>query len=149
MELYSNLRGRINMFRKVKSFLYNLWLFRKCLCEYRAWDYTGMLSFMETCARDMSKLHKESGNTVRADDTAKELLVFAEHLNRIAEDNVYLDSLDFSRTDGKMMFKLENKPNTLPIYGTMGWRRLESGVTENHLEQASRMFKRKVRTWWD
>ena len=137
------------MFRKAKRFLYNLWLFRKCLWEYRAWDYAGMLLFMETCARDMSKLHKESGNTVRADKTAKELLVFAEHLNRIAGDNVYLDSLDFSCADGKVMFKLENKPNTLPIYGTTEWRKLESGVMENHFEQASGIFKKRVRTWWN
>lgn len=137
------------MLRNIKNFLCNLWLFRKCLWKYRAWDYTGMLSFMETCARDMSKLHKEYGNTVRADKTAKELLVFADHLNRIAEDNVYMDSLDFSRTGGKGMFKLENKPNTLPIYGTAEWSRLESGVMENHLDQASKIFKKKVRTWWN
>lgn len=137
------------MFRKVKSFLYNLWVFRKCLWEYRAWDYTGMLSFMETCTRDMSKLHKESGHTANVDKTAKELLVFAEHLNRIAEDTVYMDSLDFSCKDDRVMFKLENKPNTLPIYGTTEWGKLESGVMENHLEQASKIFKKKVRTWWN
>ena len=135
------------MLRDVKNFLCNLWLFRKCLWEYRAWDYTGMLSFMETCARDMSKLHKESGHTSNADKIAKELLVFAEHLNRIAEDNVYMDSIDFLRIDDEVMFKLENKPNTLPIYGTTEWRKLESGVMENHLEQASKIFKKKVRTW--
>lgn len=137
------------MFRKVKSFLHNLWIFRKCLWEYRAWDYTGMLSFMEACARDMSNLHKESGYAANSDKTAKELLVFAEHLNRIAEDNVYMDSLDFLRIDDKVMFKLENKPNTLPIYGTTEWRKLESGVMKNHLEQASKIFKKKVRTWWN
>lgn len=137
------------MFRKVKNFLHNLWLFRKCLWKYRACDYTGMLSFMETCARDMSELHKENGHTVNADKTAKELLVFAEHLNRIAEDSVYLDSLDFYRVDDKGLFQLENKPNTLPIYGTKGWWNLASGVMENHLEQASKIFKKKVRTWWN
>jgi len=137
------------MFKEVKSFLHNLWLFRKCLWEYRAWDYTGMLSFMETCARDMSKFHKESGHTANADKTAKELLVFAEHLNRIAGDNVYMDSLDFHHVDDKVLFDLENKPNTLPIYGTTEWWKLASGVMENHLEQASKIFKKKVRTWWN
>lgn len=137
------------MLRNIKNFLYNLWLFRKCLWKYRDWDYTGMLSFMETCARDMSKLHKENGHTANADKTAKELLVFAEYLNRIAKDNVYMDSLDFPRVDGRMGFWLENKPNTLPIYGTEEWGKLASGVMENHLEQASKIFKKKVRTWWN
>ena len=86
---------------------------------------------------------------MNADKTAKELLVFAEHLNRIAKDDVYLDSLDLFHVDGRMSFWLENKPNTLPIYGTKGWRELGSGVMENHLEQVSKIFKRKVRNWWN
>ena len=101
------------------KFFRNLWLFRKALWGYRSYDYHGMLEFMETCARDMSRRHKEHGHLMRSEETAKELKVFAELLRRVNEDNYTDDKIELKKTSERGLFGgygFEQKPNTLPAY---------------------------------
>lgn len=53
------------------------------------WDYTSMLDLMEIWLRNASHQHKVKGNLVRSDRTSKELLVAAELVKRIKNDEIY------------------------------------------------------------
>lgn len=134
----------------VKEFLCNIWLFRKALWNYRAFDYCGMLEFMETSARDMSRSHDQYSCALNKDRTARELLVFAEYMKRIREQDHYLKHLDMIDVKGEgFPFTLMGKPKTLPIYGTKEWDRLDSAVMNHYTEQAAKMFEKKLRSWWN
>lgn len=135
---------------QIKEFLCNIWLFRKALWNYRAFDYCGMLEFMETSARDMSRCHKEYSYALNKDKTARELLIFAEYMKRIREQDHYLKHLDMTvvKREG-FPFTLVSSPNTLPIYGTKEWDRLDSAVMNHYNEQAAKMFEKKLRGWWN
>lgn len=147
---------KIKQFKQatIWKFFRNLWLFRKCLWNYRSWDYYGMMMFMETCARDMSVMHKEHGITLNSEETAKELLVFAELLKRIREDE-YVDKmvdwkeLEEGEKGGVMGVKPVQRPNTLPNYHCRTFYRMRSDVRKNDLRLAAKLFERKVLTWWE
>ncbi len=53
------------------------------------WDYTSMLDLMEIWLRNASHQHKVKGHFVRSDRTAKELLIAAELVKRIKNDEIY------------------------------------------------------------
>lgn len=134
----------------VKEFLCNVWLFRKALWSYRAFDYCGMLEFMETSARDMCRCHKDYSYALNKDKTARELLIFAEYMKRIREQDHYLKHLDMEVNMGyDFPIKLVSKPKTLPIYGTKEWHRLDSAVMNHYTAQAAKMFEKKLRSWWN
>lgn len=146
---------KYNQFKQATIWKYfrNLWLFRRCLWEYRGWDHSGLLLFMETCARDMSQQNKGHGHLVRSEDTAKELLVWAELLKRIREDDYSQSILDFVDAEkGEkciMGLKIVQKPNTLPNYKSKSFYKMRSDVAKNDLRLAGKMFERKVNTWWN
>lgn len=136
----------------VWKFLRNLWLFRKALWGYRSWDYHGMFQFMETSARDMSRCHKEHGHLMRSEETAKELLVFAELLRRVNEDNYTDDKLEFEKVKDSGMFGgmgFVQKPNTLPAYKSKSFYKIIASNKKNDLELIGKMFARKSQSWWD
>ena len=136
----------------VWKFLRNMWLFRKALWGYRSWDYHGMFQFMETCARDMSRCHKEHGHLMRSEETAKELLVFAELLRRVNEDNYTDDKLEFEKVSDSGMFGgmgFVQKPNTLPSYKAKSFYKIVESNKKNDLELIGKMFARKSQSWWD
>ena len=137
----------------VWKFFRNLWVFRECLWNYRAWDHSGLLQFMETCARDMSDMHKESGMAVRSDETSKELLIWAELLKRVREDNYTFDLLDWVDLEegekGIAGKKFVQKNNTLPSYQSKSFYKMRNDVLKNDLHLAAKMFERKVLNWWD
>lgn len=128
----------------------NLWLFRKCLWDYRSWDYSGMLLFMETCAQDMSRYHKEHGHLMRSEDTAKELLIFSKLLKRIREDR-YTDNKQEFVSDGKGIFggSFKQIPNTLPNIEAKSFYKLQGKQRNNDLKLAAHIFQRKLLSWWD
>lgn len=133
------------------KFFRNLWLFRKALWEYRSWDYHGMFQFMETCARDMSRCHKEHGHLMRSEETAKELLVFAELLHRVNEDNYTDDKLEFEKVSDSGMFGgmgFVQKPNTLPSYKAKSFYKIIASNKKNDLELIGKMLARKSQSWW-
>lgn len=138
-----------HIFYTTKQFIKNVWLFREPLKQYRCWDYCGMLEFMETCARDMSECHKEDAWSVK-NNKARDLLIFAEYMKRIREEDHYLKHLDFVEGEkGEVLFQLESKPNTLPIYHPRKeWHKLEQGVMKNYEREAAKLFEKKVRSWW-
>lgn len=130
----------------------NLYVFRKALWNYRSWDYSGMLQFMETSARDMSECTKYSYRChLTAEQSAKELLIFAEHLKRVREDDFHSSVVDYvDGNKGILSGKFVNKPNHLPSYtAKKGFRKIEESVMKNHLHEAAKMFERKFRSWWN
>ena len=134
------------------KFLRNLWLFRKALWGYRSWDYHGMFQFMETCARDMSRCHKEHGHLMRSEETAKELLVFAELLRRVNEDTYTDDKIELKKTSERGLFGgygFEQKPNTLPAYKSKSFYKIIESNKKNDLELIGKMLARKSQSWWN
>ena len=134
------------------KFLRNLWLFRKALWGYRSWDYHGMFQFMETCARDMSRCHKEHGHLMCSEETAKELKVFAELLHRVNEDNYTDDKLDFKKVSDSGLFGgmgFVQKPNTLPAYKAKSFYKIIASNKKNDLELIGKMLARKSQSWWN
>lgn len=129
----------------------NLYVFRKVLWNYRSWDYSGMLQFMETSARDMSEYIIKYDRHTTSEQTTKELLIFAEHLKRIRDEDTFrrnvVDYVDGGK--GILSGKFVNKPNHLPSYtAKKGFRKIEEGVMKNHLHEAAKLFERKLRSWW-
>ena len=136
----------------VWKFLRNLWLFRKALWGYRSWDYHGMFQFMETCARDMSRCHKEHGHLMRSEETAKELKVFAELLHRINEDTYTDDKIELKKTSERGLFGgygFEQKPDTLPAYKSKSFYKIIASNKKNDLELIGKMLARKSLSWWN
>lgn len=135
------------------KFFRTLWKFKRALWKYRSWDHSGLLYLMETAARDMSDCHKNHGHLMKAQDTAKELIIWAELLKRIREDSWAQDRLDFVQTGKKGLFggwTHVQKPNTLPNYKhRKTFYAIERCVQKHQVELAAKMFERKVRSWWD
>jgi hypothetical protein len=48
----------------LRRFFKNIWMFRKALLDYRWWDYTYMLNFMQISLDDMSKKFEKYGYEV-------------------------------------------------------------------------------------
>jgi hypothetical protein len=117
---------------------------------HRSYDYSGLLYFMETSARDMHNCHKNYGHLVRSEDTAKELLIWAELLKRVREDAYDEDKQEFVFT-GKGIFggKFVQKPNTLPNRKAKSFYNLVQMQKRNDLRLIAKMFERKVQSWWD
>lgn len=131
------------------KFIKNIWIFRKALWDYRAWDYTGLLTFMEVSARDMSRCHKENGHLMRSEDTAKELKVWADILQRVIEDDYFADKQEFVEGKGLFGGKFVQKKNTLPNRNAKSYYKLVEANKKNDLQLVAKMFARKVQTWWD
>lgn len=131
------------------KFFRNLWLFRKALWNYRSWDYTGLLQFMETCARDMSKAHTIGGHLVRSEQTAKELLIIAELVKRIREDEYVFNKGRYEHT-GKGILGMEfiQKDHQLPKNKAKNFYKLVDSNRKADLELLTKMMKRKLLTWW-
>lgn len=133
------------------KFFRNLWLFRKGLWGYRSWDYHGMLEFMETCARDMSRCHKEHGQHTTSHISAKELEVWANLIKRVKEDAYTDDKLEFKKVmEGGIFggFDHVQRQNTLPNKNSKQFYKIIESNTKNDLELIGKMFSRKVRHWW-
>lgn len=132
------------------NYFRNLWIFRKALWNYRRWDYSGMLEFMELASRDMSDCHEKHSHLMRGEQTAKELKVFAEYMKRIRED-------EYSMRYIKVDWELNRKPMIQvspvkyegPKYGSKLYREIERDWLRNDLQQAAKLFERKVKTWWE
>lgn len=127
----------------------NLWLFKECMWHYRRWDYSGLLQFMETCARDMSKAHT-TGHLVRSEQTAKELLIIAELVKRIREDDYVFNKGRYEHT-GKGILGMEfiQKEHQLPKNKAKSFYKLVDSNRKADLELLTKMMKRKLPTWWD
>ena len=123
----------------IYNFFRNLWLFKECMWYYRRWDYSGLLQFMETCSRDMSKAHT-TGNLVRSEQTAKELLIVAELVKRIREDEYVFNK-------GYMEFV--QKEHQLPKNKAKSFYKLVDRNRKADLELLTKILKRKLLTWWD
>lgn len=142
----------IHTFRTASLWKYfrNLYVFRKVLWNYRSWDYSGMLQFMETSARDMSECTSKYSHHLDSDQSAKELLIFAEHLKRIREDAFHINTIDYiDGGKGILSGEFVNKPNHLPSYkAKKGFHKIEESVMKNHLHEAAKLFERKLKSWW-
>lgn len=133
----------------VWKYLRNLYVFHKALWNYRSWDYSGMLEFMETCAKDMSDCHKNHGHLLRSEETAKELFVLSEILKRVRLDNYTEDKIEWVDKKGNWG-ELVQKPNTLPNYNShRTFYKLTQLQRKHDLELATKMINRKLFYWWD
>ena len=94
---------------------------------------------METCSRDMSKAHT-TGNLVRSEQTAKELLIVAELVKRIREDEYVFNK-------GYMEFV--QKEHQLPKNKAKSFYKLVDRNRKADLELLTKILKRKLLTWWD
>lgn len=132
------------------KFFKNLWMFRKCLWNYRSWDYSGMMSFIITSAKDMSEVQEKYGHHVGHLKTAKELKVFAHVLERVRDDSYTEDKLDFTRAEGFGIGELRSKPNTLPSYrNPRQFYRLTGQQRKDDLSLACKLMERKLLSWWN
>lgn len=133
------------------KFMRNLWLFRKSLWNYRSWDYHGLLSFMETSARDMGRCHKEHGSHTTSHISAKELELWANLIKRLMEDAYTEDKLEFKKVkEGGIFGGYEHiqRQNTLPNKESKAFYKIIDSNRKNDLELIGKMFSRKVRSWW-
>ena len=133
----------------VFKYLRNIWLFHECLCNYRSWDNSGIMRFMEVCARDMSYCHEHYGNHVGHEKTSKELKVFAELLKRVREDE-YSDNKQEFTSGGKGIFggSFKQIPNTLPNIEAKSFYTLQGKQRNNDLKLAAHIFQRRCLSWW-
>lgn len=132
------------------KFFKNLWMFRKCLWNYRSWDYSGMMNFMITSAKDMSGVQEKYGQHVGHLKTAKELKVFAHVLERVRDDSYTDDKVEFTGEGEFWCRSLANKPNTLPSYkNPRQFYKLTGQQRKDDLSLACKLMERKLLSWWD
>lgn len=128
----------------------NLYIFHKALRQYRSWDYSGLLLFMETATKDMHECHKNHGHLMRSEDTAKELLIVSTLLKRIREDKYTDEVQGYEPKEGKMFGgSFYQKPNTLPSIKAKKFYKLREAVKQNDLDYLCKILKRKLFTFWD
>ena len=128
----------------------NLYVFHKALRQYRSWNYSGLLLFMETATKDMHKCHKNHGHLMRSEDTAKELLIVSTLLKRIREDNYTDEVQGYKRKEGSLFGgEFYQKPNTLPSIKYKHFYKMREAVKQNDLDLVCKMMKTKLLTWWD
>lgn len=140
------LQSLYDLFRyDIWHFIRNFLVFRKVLWNYRRWDYSGLLEFMEVATKDMSECHKDHGHLVRSEETAKELKVMSLLLKRIREDKYYEDKQVFVLED----FEFEQVPNTLPSRKAKSFYKLVEKMKKDDLELTCKIMQRKLFTWWD
>lgn len=74
---------------KIPAFFKNIWKFRKALWDYRWWDYTFMLYFMEKMLLDMAVNLEKHGNEVEESRIKKvdKMIRAATLMRNINEDN--------------------------------------------------------------
>lgn len=109
------------------------------------WDYTSMLDLMEIWLRNASHQHKTKGNLVRSDRTSKELLIAAELVKRIKNDEIYDNPCE--------VFKSRNsyvKADALGLgldafcYGKDGAKKRQAD-----LDYLMDFMKKRLLGWWD
>lgn len=139
-------KAKIN---SIKEFIINIYKFRASLWHYRNYDYSGLLQFTETCARDMSKAHT-TGNLVRSEQTAKELLIVAELVKRLREDEYVFNKGRYEHTgNGILGMEFVQKEHQLPKNKAKSFYKLVDSNRKADLELLTKMMKRKLLTWWD
>lgn len=144
-DIWSNIRTAT-----IWKFFRNLWMFRKCLWNYRSWDYSGMMNFMITSAKDMSGVQEKYGHHIGHLKTARELKVFAHALERARDDSYTEDKLDFTRAEGFGIDQLKSKPNTLPSYkNPRQFYKLTGQQRKDDLSLACKLMERKLLSWWN
>lgn len=132
------------------KFFRNLWMFRKCLWNYRSWDYSGMMNFMITSAKDMSEVQEKYGHHVGHLKTAKELKVLAHVLERVRDDSYTEDKVEFTGEGGLWCRSLVNKTNTLPSYrNPRQFYKLTGQQRKDDLSLACKLMERKLLSWWN
>lgn len=128
----------------------NLYVFHKALRQYRSWDYSGLLLFMETATKDMHECHKNHGHLMHSEETAKELLIVSTLLKRIREDNYTDEVQGYKHKEGSLFGgEFYQKPNTLPSIKTKKFYRMREAVRKNDLDLVCKVMKSKLLTWWD
>lgn len=131
-------------------FIRNFLVFSKVLWNYRRWDYSGLLEFIEVATKDMSECHKNHGHLVRSEEAAKELKVVSFLLKRIREDEYYDDKQVFILKDSAILGgEFEQVPNTLPSRKAKSFYKLVEKMKKDDLELACKIMQRKLFTWWD
>lgn len=123
---------------------------RKSLWYYRSWDYGGLLYLMEEATKDMHECHKNHGNLVRSEDTAKELLIVSILLKRIRGDNYVNEVQGYEAKEGKLFGgEFYQKPNTLPSIKYKRFYKMREAVKQNDLDLVCKLMKTKLQSWWD
>lgn len=132
------------------TYLHNLWIFRKAMWRFRAYDYTGLLMLMEAATKDMHLCHKNHGQLMRSEETAKELLIVSTLLKRIREDNYTDEVQGYKQVEGKMFGgTFYQKPNTLPNINAKCFYKMRENVKKNDLELVCKILNRKLLSFWD
>lgn len=132
------------------KFFRTVYKLRKSLWYYRSWDYGGLLYLMEEATKDMYNTHKNHGNLVRSEDTAKELLIVSTLLKRIREDKYTDEVQGYEPQEGKMFGgEFYQKPNTLPSVKYKKFYKMREAVKQNDLDLVCKIMKTKLFSWWD
>jgi len=135
----------------IVHFIRNVWTFRKSISRYRAWDQSGLLSFMEEATADMAYLHRHNGHLLRSKHTARQLEVFSHLMSRLRADEYsdrYFDHI-LGKSGGIFGGKLVPNTNLGPIYGTKSFYKMTNGHRKNDLDLAASLFTKNVQSWWD
>lgn len=136
-----------------KNFLYNCWKFRGELSQFRAWDYTGMLLFMQKSMEEMEKLQSgPDAHLLHADKIAKELKICKHLLGRIIEDVYTLDKYRVEMEveeelpcGGRVMKFSRSKVHDSPSVNKA--RKMD--LRKQDIEMLTKIMNRKLTHWWD
>lgn len=133
------------------QYLRNLKTFNKALWAYRSWDYHGLLVFMQQATADMHLTHKDQGHLVRSENTAQELKIISQVLQRIIEDKYHDNHEIFVHKEGTSIFggKFERIANTLPNPKSKGGIKIIRGKRQADVEFVIKKMSTKLLSWWD
>ena len=141
----------LDLFRyDIPNFIRNIFVFRKALWNYRSFDYSGMMMFMEESAKDMAECHENYGNLVRSKQTAKELRILSEIFKRINDDEYFFNKGKYVHNGkGILGFNFVQKENQFPKHKSKSFHKLVEQQKKDELKLACKIIERKLFTFWD
>ena len=129
------------MLYKLKTFIRNVWLFRKELAEFQPWDSSFNYALLGRSFELSGYCHKNHGHLVRSELTAQELHIAATLCKRIVEDEYYDMYFDFDLTKpfGQMSSVKSNIPKRVEF----------TNKRQQDVDYLCHLIKRKSLHWWD
>jgi hypothetical protein len=106
---------------------------------------------IETATKDMHNCHKNHGHLMKAEQTAKELLIVSEICKRLREDEYSLGRIDYHTHGGKGfgLGHFTQKEDVLPKYKAKSFHKLTEQMKKDDLKLMCKILERKLFSWWD
>jgi hypothetical protein len=122
----------------VTAGLRNCWRYLPLIWRDRDFDFSYLLSLMETKLRRMSVAIGDEGHLVKADRSGKQLRICAELCRRINEDRYFLNT-----------YQCEDNWSSASDAQRRRWAEMAWRNRQNDVDYLCLMMRKHLLSWWD